>query len=732
MTLMCTSRCAFLTAVHPSWLSLPHAFFFFCSEICPLDTHGASSYSAGVLEVRTTVEQIEVVTSERGNQTLSLRNQVEDDENSEHVTIKASEGIVTKNTGGAVITKNKAVFFNYEEKISNFHMQIFTSPDKPIEMKIWRRTTKYVGFTIELNSDNDVPNELPPTCCDRYCVGARDPRHPCSVKIVFKTRNLRRARDWGMEIIHGLLFPLFSVYGSELVSTVLFLISLVSCILSSYTFASEAKHGRYPSLEVVQFSLSLAFLVLATVDLFYNMRSCLLGKALFRRICKCLLWFKNSPNEVESKVHCCCFKATRQESNRVRITNRSQRCCQCIAADTQDNPGKLTQTDRKQTRMEKVKDFFTKYMLDILRIIIVEALIYPSVICDVLDNASSRTYDGTFMQRFKFGRLIFSAAKIIVLVYLIRLFVVGSTISSLEQIRRGDVEYTVDPVTKKKKKKKHSICSFSMFDSKDGSKRSARKGLVLEIFFLIHIFGQMLSQGLMIGAIWYKVICENPKPTPAYVVFISPFTWVMIVLGFLLPILGVFTFFIPTYVWAQEFPIDYMVSMLSALKKCGPGSIKEQTVAVVQKIAKVVNTIENDLKKRKMHTCAKIFFPFYTPHLSILSCLYYLPFAAFITFYFIGQLHTGEYILCDFSESVNATAEYPNGRRFSLGWFIYFVIFVSLLNIFNIVVVLIGFWWMCIVPTCGLELMFVVSPFLVCIIFCYRQLKSLSYSLKNN
>ena len=165
------------------------------------------------------------------------------------------------------------------------------------------------------------------------------------------------------------------------------------------------------------------------------------------------------------------------------------------------------------------------------------------------------------MERFKFGRLVFSVLKIIVLVYIVRLFVVGSTISSLEQIRRGNVAYDVveDPkISKPKMKKKHKITNFHMFDKEDGSKRGAKKGLALEILFLIHLFGQIFPQGLMIGAIWYKVTCENPHPTPENVVFISPFTWVMIVLGFVLPILGVFTYFVPTYVWAQEFPIDFM------------------------------------------------------------------------------------------------------------------------------------------------------------------------------
>ena len=109
-----------------------------------------------------------------------------------------------------------------------------------------------MGFTIELNSD-DV-DEVDPSCCDRYCIGYRSPRNPCEVKIVFNTRNLKRARDWGLEIVHGLVFPLFSIYGSEVIASTFFIAAMISAILSTYTFASEAQQGQYPTLEVVQFS----------------------------------------------------------------------------------------------------------------------------------------------------------------------------------------------------------------------------------------------------------------------------------------------------------------------------------------------------------------------------------------------------------------------------------------------------------------------------------------------
>lgn len=260
----------------------------FCSALSPT-VHDAPLISrldttqGGHLEVRATTEVVVIA----AGSDQPLMNQVKDDDGeSEQVIIAQSNSEAKRATAGGVITKNQLVFFDYEEKVSRFHMQALTGPGKPIELFIWRRTTRYMGFTIELNSDDvDV---VDPSCCDRYCIGYRNPRNPCEVKIVFNTRNLRRARDWGLEIIHGLVFPLFSIYGSEVVATTFFIIAIISAILSTYTFASEAQQARYPALEVVQFSLSLTFSFLAFLDFVYNTRSCLLFRALVKCICKCV------------------------------------------------------------------------------------------------------------------------------------------------------------------------------------------------------------------------------------------------------------------------------------------------------------------------------------------------------------------------------------------------------------------------------------------------------------
>ena len=389
----------------------------FCSALSPIVQDAPlvsrlATTQAGHLEVRATTEIIVLAAASE----QPLTNKVKDDEGeSEKVILAQSSSDTQQTSAGSVVTKNQVVFFDYEERVSKFHMQVLTGPGKPIELFIWRRTTRYVGFTIELNSD-DV-DEVDPSCCDRYCIGYRNPRNPCEVKIVFNTRNLKRARDWGLEIVHGLVFPLFSIYGSEVIAITFFITAMISAILSIYTFASEAQQGRYPTLEVVQFSLSLAFLLLAFVDFIYNTRSCLLVKELIKRFCMCITWCKKHTNRQYhncglAQQGCSCYKPPERGMSSGQAIRSKRCCCWCVAPDTKDNPGTVKQTAKSQSRMEKAKYIFTKYILDILRIIVVESLAYPSIICDVLDNASSRTYQGTYMEKFKFGRLVFSTVSV--------------------------------------------------------------------------------------------------------------------------------------------------------------------------------------------------------------------------------------------------------------------------------------------------------------------------------
>ena len=405
---------------------------------------------------------------------------------------------------------------------------------------------------LNLNLPELEASNVSSLSCVQCCTGSCDPCNKCKITNVLESPILRRIKDVGVEVMNAYLFPLFSEYGKEALSLLELLTAITMLAVALPTFVSKSREGNIPPTDIVRMSISLVSIILAGISAAFFWRKCALCKTL---------------------VRCCSNVANQSQSRKHKPPT----------FDFTDEAKPVPQ-GKKVSIVEKCE----KYFNDIIRLLLTEALIYPTVICNVLDNASRRTYEGS--EKFKFARFILSAFWLIIHVYLIRLIVIGATIIYLEKIRRGKGIVT-------KYYDRHSETTEPSFEeeAKEDPHRKLRafRGMILEIFFLVHVFGQMLTQGLMIGAIWSKVECENPEN--ANTMYLSPFTWVMVVLGFLLPIAGTCTFFIPTYFWAQEFPGDFIIGMLTSLKKRGksPSSITEGAHEIVQKLDSILKKIGN-------------------------------------------------------------------------------------------------------------------------------------------
>ena len=145
----------------------------------------------------------------------------------------------------------------------------------------------------------------------------------------------------------------------------------------------------------------------------------------------------------------------------------------------------------------------------------------------------------------------------------------------------------------------------------------------------------MLTQALMFAAIWSKVQCENPERVESSHVFISPFTWVLIILAFLIPIVGTFTFFITNYYWVQEYPVDFMINFLSSLKKTSIFDIQRKACESSYSIAELIGKVRIQLVNRGF--CEKFFYPFLDPWLVSLCMGYNFLMASFTAMYFAGM-----------------------------------------------------------------------------------------------
>jgi len=556
-----------------------------------------------------------------------------------------------------------------------------TSEGENDELQYFARVSQRLRVIVWSLPELEASDSSSSLTCKQCCIGSLDPCS-CKCRPVNGLPTWQCIKDWGVEAVRAYLFPLFSKHFKQLVSLVELLTAITMIAVALPTFVNEYKNGYVPPTDIVRLSISLLSIVLAAIGGIFTWRKCALCNAI-----KC-----------SDKPH-------------IRKRKRPK-----FDGEIFNDAPKPVQSKRS------VGEKCEKYLIDIVRLLLAEAVTYPTLICNVIDNASRRTYQGLPSEKLAFARFILSAIWLIVHVYLIRLIIIGGTVVHLERVRRGygvvtkyyDHNETTEP----------SHVEKAWVDP-DGRLRAFR-GMILEIFFLVHVFGQMLTQGLMIGAIWSKVECENPEQ--ANTMYLSPFTWVMVVLGFLLPIAGTFTFFIPTYFWAQEFPSDFIIGMLTSLKKRGLLCItrlSEETHIIIKKLDSLLNRIGDSQEKidnsEKRSFLRKLFYPFFSPLLVFFACIYDVVLLSFAVFFFFGQLGISDnkpYIVCPFPLNItgleprNITQEdvmeivrnevdsvgLDAGTR---GWLLYYLVGVILVNVANVIVVLIGLLWMVIVPIFG-------------------------------
>ena len=101
-----------------------------------------------------------------------------------------------------------------------------------------------------------------------------------------------------------------------------------------------------------------------------------------------------------------------------------------------------------------------------------------------------------------------------------------------------------------------------------------KSALFFQINFVIHVFGQMVAQLLMIITIRIGIHEENKQSSDGSI-SVSGNLRYMIVAGYVLPVFGLFTFFVVTYYWEQKFPIGIYVDILSILQQLGIDEVLE-------------------------------------------------------------------------------------------------------------------------------------------------------------
>lgn len=366
-----------------------------------------------------------------------------------------------------------------------------------------------------------------------------------------------------------------------------------------------------------------------------------------------------------------------------------------------------------------LSELIKTFVPDILRLQASELILYAVVICNIATVASGRYYAESFKmaqpyQKFEFAGLIISLFLFATHTLIVHLVVIIKCIISLERLRRGKGFLNVHYASSNEKQCCHCITKhWNIFSEENGNKncRAAFRGFSLQILYVFHIFFHIVMQVLCMAAIWAKVTCENPLPTASVDLYISPFTWVIIVLGFVLPnkLLASLTFFVSVYSWANEYSLSLLSNVLNLLSKTS--SYYKDTAKAKYKM------IDETLSNTETHCCEKFMYPLMSPLLSIFSSAYYIFIISFPIFMFIG-VSNPQQIDCIDPSSYNVS-ENLTECFISFGWIIFCMVAIALVWSFNCCVINIGIWWVIIVPLLVISIIALVLEVIAVIVYAF-------------
>ena len=280
-----------------------------------------------------------------------------------------------------------------------------------------------------------------------------------------------------------------------------------------------------------------------------------------------------------------------------------------------ENEGKNDVVDHEEEETRKClflnKDWVEKLetWFEMIRNILSEVLLYPLLIFDLFDFITSSPYllqedgDATNVILFGVGCFYFTLA-----VYLIRLFILMGSTAALTQM----------PI---------DVCD---------SRKDTTKFIVS---FTITAIGQMLSQITIIFAIGFKIKDENPIEGTEDV-NASPFLISAIILGGVLPNLGISAYFLVNYYALQDMAMAVFINMMSLLQSESFAELvfeenatevpKEKARELVEKINLPKTRHQFDERRKAQGFTDSILSTFKMPLLVIAGIAYYAVIIAFI------------------------------------------------------------------------------------------------------
>ena len=281
--------------------------------------------------------------------------------------------------------------------------------------------------------------------------------------------------------------------------------------------------------------------------------------------------------------------------------------------------------------VEKLETWF-----EMLRNVLSEVLLYPLLIFDLFDFIISSPYllqeegDATNIILFGVGCFYFTLA-----VYIIRLFILTGTTAALTQM----------PI---------DVCN------------SQKDTTNFIVSFAVTAMGQMLSQLVIIFAIGFKIKDENPIEG-AEDIYASPFLISAIILGGVLPNLGIVAYFLVNYYSLQDMAMGVFINMMSLLQSESFAELvfeedaaevpKEKAQELAEKIGLPKTRQQFDERRKAQGFSDRILSAFKMPVLILAGVAYYAVIIAFIaSLMFTSDPTSGEATFVLFRSSRLCTA----------------------------------------------------------------------------
>lgn len=396
------------------------------------------------------------------------------------------------------------------------------------------------------------------------------------------SKSLSRASNVGTAMIPKVIFPaapkLFRD-GWVLAEFLLTIIQFIYAFISTNYRVNRLFNAIYISLSSINFALSM----IDGFYYFYELGSC---SILLKKCKRCFRKKKEKDYEAlgndEESEHS--DSEIEEEMNFSAANEASPRCLKVC---------RLSPKKKEQLNM----------WFEVVRSVLSELLLYPLVVLDLFGVIS----DPQISDRLNFSFFVIGSFYLVLSVYIARTMTLILTMLTLRTLLSGSP--------------------------------SGKKNIVFVIRFLFHSVAQIVVHLSCVFAVAIKILQENEHNGGHY--HASPILWLVILGGWCIPFLGVITFFLVNYFWAQQFSVGFFVELMTLLQE---GDVietvvqgKNQTKAEAdERSKKILEKMEFKKVKEEFKTVesasrfSKLSYPIKVPMYILLCVLYNVALGGFL------------------------------------------------------------------------------------------------------